>query len=102
MSIAEDGSAIICGELVRKGSVKILRILARQTKPISVPELGDLFKEPCADADLYTVLRRLARKSTLVIRTAKQVDSTGVSLRRVTWEATEAVKQFFLKHEPNS
>lgn len=100
MGIADDGSAIICGELIRKGGVRVLRVLAKQSEPISVPQLGDLLEGKSSDSDLYTVLRRLVLKPGLLIRTEKNIAVLGTNCLRVNWEVTQAVKDFFLEHEP--
>ncbi len=100
MAIARNGDVIICGLVVRKGGVVVLRLLAAQETAITVPQLGKIFPGECSDAELYSVLNRLWRRPTLITRTETFVEVTGKQLRRVLWETTPAVKKFFLENPP--
>ncbi len=98
MAIPRKGDVLICGEVVREGSVPVLRYLAESSTPVAVPEIGDALQEPHSDAELYSILDRLMRRPSLLIRIETDVLVRGKNVRRVLWETTPAVKQFFLEN----
>ena len=101
MSIAENGDAIICGNVVRKCGVEILRAVASFAEPATVPEIATSLADRYSDNHLYTTLQRLLEKPNLLVRTEANVTIQGWSgAKKVVWKTTPEVKQFFMENPP--
>lgn len=96
-------SVEVCGQLVRGTSAAILKILSKSDKPLTVPEIGNMLSEFCSifceDNQLYAIMRLLTPLSELVTTTEIESAIRGHTQKRTAWEATPAVKEFFLRQE---
>lgn len=96
MKIANDGSAIILGHVVRKEGVSILQALATFDTPTYVPVLQRHFGDKYSGSHLYTTLNRLCKLSpALCKREIVEVEVLSTKLRRVSYEVTEKTRAFF-------
>lgn len=113
MSITKDGRAIICGEIVPAGEVRLLRTLADQGEPVIGPQLRTLHEErmqlaldeyenvtrtPLSESSVYTYLKRLKGRG-LVRRKRGVLPFLGRDRQFVFWEATEEAKRFFREND---
>jgi len=98
MKIAEDGRAIVCGEVVPAAEVKVLQVLVRLTEKSTATQILNILNLPyyfCSLPSLCIYLKRLQKrglvdKGHLIVTASIQRITT-----RTAWGANDAVKEDF-------
>lgn len=100
MQSADNGAAIIDGKIVLATEVKVLRAMVKLGRPVAVMEIYFEMKGSISTASLYSLLRRLRDKRSLVTSEEVMVEPMGLPLRRVAWSLSlSEVAIQFLKQD---
>lgn len=89
-------SKAVLGVEIKDKDYEILKILAKQPKPIKVIPLSHLLPRNRSDLVLYVVLNWLNRLE-LVICDPRMEMIMGNEIRQIYWSATPAVKEALAK-----
>jgi hypothetical protein len=99
MTIDRDGHAIICGEMVRKHGVIVLRAACTLPGKFTVPQLARKLGGQYSESHLYTTIGRLHSKQGLFTREDARIAVLDITVRRILWEPTQCVRDFFKTEE---
>lgn len=99
MTIAKDGSAIICGQVLKKDEVSVLRTLTSFLEPVTVPEIAKKMPGHFFDTHLHEILLQLLRKPGLILRSEQTLEVRGwTGAKKVAWEGTPEARTYFLQN----
>lgn len=77
MTIAKDGSAIVCGQVLEKDEVSVVRTLTGFLEPVTVPEIAEKMPQHFFDARLHEILLRVQRKPGVILRSEQDLEMRG-------------------------
>jgi hypothetical protein len=95
MTIADNGAAIIDGEVVPAREVEILRALAVIGTPATVGAILVQSGQSMSYQTAYSLLRRLNKERGLVTREMVHIQDHLCLKRCVLWSASATAKKFF-------